>query len=632
MKCFCTTFTFITVGLWLISPVYAAKPVVPDCFFSKNENNGGVTRALVVGISSYQDTSISAIPNAVRDAEAFAIWLKTRPGERLNNEQIELLTDSTATMAQFSVGLDWLLDESQPGDNVILFFSGYGVLDTDDKGKDPSLLLLYDSPLTPLPAGAFPFARLRDILQQELVSRKVNFFFSADLQELPFDPEYKPDEKIASNEHAFEYQYKSTVRRDMGIGPMDAQSGGARLLNALLGLADRNLDRQVTWKELKRYTKSMEDTSRHAGMLFLAVSDNDYLLALVDERSRDALFHNTSDLFPGIVHLETSGLEDSILETEEEFVRKYYQDFILSIKLGNLLTPPGRCAASLYDSLVQHTSLRPMHGHLRRRLAAALQDEAQQALNAYLNNDPKELVRRLRSGAEYDRYPQYLAKAAELLGVRHFLYRLIQAKQYYFEGFILRLHAEEGDTIRLWSALDKLNAALAKEPEAAFIFNEIGNVFSGLKKNEEALKNYQKAIELAPAWGIPYINICYTYGEEQKYEDAIRYGKQAVALYTGNAYAFYVLGRVLLQSNDMVSAEASYKRAVQLDPSLREAYYDLACIKARQGRQEESLRWLESALHNGFNNRKMLWEDEDLSEIRSLPAFLALADRYFLNK
>lgn len=59
-------------------------------------------------------------------------------------------------------------------------------------------------------------------------------------------------------------------------------------------------------------------------------------------------------------------------------------------------------------------------GLMKRNLAAALQDGAQQAINDYLMADPKELKSRWGFDPKYDRYPEQLEKSAELLGDKHF--------------------------------------------------------------------------------------------------------------------------------------------------------------------------------------------------------------------
>src|SRR5262245_11158890 len=72
------------------------------------------TRAVVVGISSYQN--ISKLRFAHRDAEAFAQFLISPAGGKLPEENIKLLTNEKATMGGFGAALWWLISESQTGD------------------------------------------------------------------------------------------------------------------------------------------------------------------------------------------------------------------------------------------------------------------------------------------------------------------------------------------------------------------------------------------------------------------------------------------------------------------------------------------------------------------------------------
>lgn len=72
------------------------------------------TRAVVVGISEYQDASLPAAPGVRKDAELFAAFLRSRSGGLLPSHHIQLHTGAQATLAQFSTALAWIEEESLP--------------------------------------------------------------------------------------------------------------------------------------------------------------------------------------------------------------------------------------------------------------------------------------------------------------------------------------------------------------------------------------------------------------------------------------------------------------------------------------------------------------------------------------
>ena len=76
-------------------------------------------------------------------------------------------------------------------------------------------------------------------------------------------------------------------------------------------------------------------------------------------------------------------------------------------------------------------------------MSAALLDETQQALNAYLKTDSRELFRRWKHANHYNIYPEYMEKAIELMGNRSFMHDIMQTKLYYFIGLKYRLDGEQ---------------------------------------------------------------------------------------------------------------------------------------------------------------------------------------------
>jgi tetratricopeptide (TPR) repeat protein len=58
------------------------------------------------------------------------------------------------------------------------------------------------------------------------------------------------------------------------------------------------------------------------------------------------------------------------------------------------------------------------------------------------------------------------------------------------------------------------------------------------------------------------------------------------------------------------------KRIVAIEPNRIDAYYNIACIYARQKKIEDSIVWLEKAVNNGFNKWELLQTDSGLANIR----------------
>ncbi|MGB3227989.1 MAG: caspase family protein, partial [Saprospiraceae bacterium] len=82
--------------------------------------------AVVVGISDYQDPGIPDLRFADKDAEAFANYLSSDAGGKLDVDHLKVLLNEKATVAQFAIALDWLMEVVKENDQVIIYFSGHG--------------------------------------------------------------------------------------------------------------------------------------------------------------------------------------------------------------------------------------------------------------------------------------------------------------------------------------------------------------------------------------------------------------------------------------------------------------------------------------------------------------------------
>ena len=136
----------------------------------------GITRALIVGVSEYQQ--IHGLQYADKDAEEFGNFLLSNPNWKLSPENLILLTNAKAKSGNIITWLNWLLDNSKDGDNVIFYFSGHGDVETTaDISK--GFLLTYDCPKNNYITGALGV----DLLQQvfsEMLNKGIKVYIVTD--------------------------------------------------------------------------------------------------------------------------------------------------------------------------------------------------------------------------------------------------------------------------------------------------------------------------------------------------------------------------------------------------------------------------------------------------------------------
>lgn len=599
----------------------------------------GKTKYLVIGISHYLDPDIPHMQLPHRDAELFAGFVRSQSEKKLNVENLKLLTNNEATNAQVASLLDWLIDGMSSHDTCILYFSGY----CGQLGQNkllPSKLYFYDTSLNVYNAASF------DVFNQFVAIaklRKIKFKLFANLYPLilsstldsayPAQLKIKQESKKAKNMIFLNTVKDSLFYSNYGNAGNTKFSLGYFLLDGMLGFADYNKDQKLTWQELELYCKTQmipEETS--PGVLFILTSSPSILITEINPKYLNQSIHSNKNIFPAIVNFEIDKSSGNLLEKMPEHVRLLYQDFVVALKLGHFLTPPDNNARQLYDTLMNIPEFSEMKKEITRKFTAALIDETQQALNGYLNTDSRELNNRRNRYNQYKAYAEYLDLASKILGSRHFMYKIITAKKYYFLGLHQRILAQQTNDIALFNkALILQQQALENEPEAAFIQNELGVNYSSMRQAEQAEKFFRIAMNLSPSWSVPYTNMAILLLSENPNE-ALKFAKKAMELTPKNSFVYNVLGMVYTRKDDLQKAESAILKALKLDPDYSDAYYNMACIKAKQGDYNAAAMNLETAIQKGFDNLEHAMQDRDLVELRDQEVWKVLEMRYFNKK
>jgi hypothetical protein len=336
------------------------------------------------------------------------------------------------------------------------------------------------------------------------------------------------------------------------------------LLEGLTGLGDNDGDGQVTLFEIGQYLQQNvpKETAPHKQLPFTA-GDPYAVLAQVDAAALDTLRKAKSGQGPALTVIKTKGFEESLLQGADSLLQLRYQAFQQALEKRQLLEPPGVCANDLYTELIREEQLKPLHNLMRRNLAAALQNDVQQAINALLDDDPYEFNRWNYNPAKYTEYPRYLERAMELLGEEHYMYKALKSKKLYFEGYLLARslgsrsdNQMSRDSLRD-EAKNKFLAALHLDSLAAYLYFAIGDLYFAQTpaKSDSVLVWCRRAEEAAPNWLTPMLEIAYEY---------------------------------LVTANDARKAEPWIEHASQVRPESYQAQERLSWLRQWQGRVEES--------------------------------------------
>jgi len=107
-------------------------------------------------------------------------------------------------------------------------------------------------------------------------------------------------------------------------------------------------------------------------------------------------------------------------------------------------------------------------------------------------------------------------------------------------------------------------------PQNSIDWNELGNSYTNLKKFDNAIEAYKKAIEMNPKYGRPYSNLGFIYYRLGKYEVAIHLFKKSIDLLDtqdDKAISWNRLGDAYRRLGDYGNALVAYQNASEISPT-----------------------------------------------------------------
>lgn len=149
-------------------------------------------------------------------------------------------------------------------------------------------------------------------------------------------------------------------------------------------------------------------------------------------------------------------------------------------------------------------------------------------------------------------------------------------------------------------AIAQFQKAIQLAPDMAQAYNNLGLCYYRQRQNHLAVVNYQKAIDLnlksghPDAW--PYLNLAITERSLDQRREAEAHLRKAVRLAPNLAPAHFQLGNILEDAGKTNDAIIEFKAAARLDADYAEPHYALARIYRKLGNTSASKREVEAYL------------------------------------
>lgn len=623
--------------------------------FQNGDTSSSRTFAMILGISTYK--YIRPLNYADSDAELFRDFLKSPGGGKVPDSNIYFLKNEEVKAANFFVkGMSWLRNKNlRAGDRLYIYLAGHG----DAINQDEYFYLTYDcNPAGDknnyLITGTIQLYNLKVRIAD--ASRKgVEVIFIMDAcrsNELPGGGEGQQILNAAISEK----QAGEIIMLATGAGQESLEDGSIGtghglftyyLVDGMSGAADTvgTPDNLVTLEELQHYVGmtvpvvAKEKYKRKQDPFLCCEENKKKILAKVDTAFMKKWimtkqlkgFLRRDEYNPLMRGLKSTGH----YEVADTTVIDLYNSFNQALKELNL-TGNENSAESYYQRLSRIAPNSDYTIDAKLTLAAEYINFAQSKINLYLEGRDVSSIQRIRSQLDADDKSDEIANSLDRMEkvarqdfseVGKMLERAIQYGEIDDEGFRRKLEAKNfffrahgyfekgGNTVGLKQAIEDAMRAYEADPSAAYIQNTLASLELDNNKPDSAIYFARKAIQSAPHWRYPYVNIANGYSRLNLTDSALLYFRKALAVDEYRADAYVDLGYFFFQQRQLDSAREYYTRALALDPQNVPANNNMGWLMRETRQFDEALNYFRKTLQydpqffNAYNGISRVFSD-----------------------
>lgn len=526
---------------------------------STTSASSGIKRALVIGISDYIESELN-LNYADKDAELFKEYLIKV--DSIPEKNITLLTNEDATSYRISNALINLINITEEGDIVYLFFAGHGdVVDKDSVEEKIGFLLAHDVNKEREYYGTQGVVPFKDIntTVNSIANKNAKIVLVLDACKSGFLYLDGSQRNLQAMNNTFENSTKLLSCKPNQLSYESSEKTSAigqgfftyYLVLGLMGAADdlipdfnlqsfelqSFLDRNVSAATANKQSPVVKTTkSTEILKKINSIDRSDALSQILESSGIKSLLANRSD---GNNPDSTSLVNANIIRQFNSALKSkdYYGSEISAQEL-------------IYKAEKNDSIPRELIQNLKDNLINRLSIEAQDLINTYISNSEH-----IPPGAVFLEKAKYLDICLSYMDESEFMYNRILCSKLFLEAYsVIRMKQLD----KYLEAKSKLEKAIRIENKAAYLYNALGIINNDLEYFEEAESNYLTAQKLIPTWSYPVINLGNNYLDINKYNLAIEYFLKASKLKFAKKTAYNNIGATYEKMGKYRNAENNY--------------------------------------------------------------------------
>jgi len=479
------------------------------------------TWALIMGIDKYEN--IKGLKHAVRDAELFEKFLKTKTGGSLDSNHIRTLYNEKVTQININKGFEWLeIQGVDTSDIVFIFYSGHGA---QVNSTNTGYLPVYDYvPNTPQRLHArYDYYHLNQqlailIKKHVTVHAFIDACYSGSFIEGHYD-------KIIQDQSGTKFQDYQRYLNRFASSQWDEKSKedtsslrqgvfSHYLLKGLFGEADAgDKDKIITnfelsdyvYKMVKEYGIKIKQKDQYSKANFKEGDSRVSQIVALHDKSNDDM----SKTFE--IKAPTPGSVDQpiLFASASKSIGSKYLDnprfkllidsfeFMISKKI--LVDPSessGNSAVHFYNKIIDLEPDKRLKFELTTKLSVALDSHAQQVLNGHMvniNNQP--------TASEFKTAAREISLLLTLMDKEDPLYDNINTRKVFLEAYTIIREKDIKNYPKAKVLLNSIKTRSGETPE--FVLNALGVISDNLGEYDKAIQYFESAISSNENWVLP---------------------------------------------------------------------------------------------------------------------------------
>jgi tetratricopeptide (TPR) repeat protein len=182
-------------------------------------------------------------------------------------------------------------------------------------------------------------------------------------------------------------------------------------------------------------------------------------------------------------------------------------------------------------------------------------------------------------------------------------------------------------------AISDYNKALEINPQYALAYYNRGLAYDSKGQYDQAISDFNKALEINPRNALTYVGRGMAYGKKGSYDEAISDYTKVLEINPRYAEAYYNRGLLYDNKGQYDQAISDYSKALEINPREASAYYNRGMAFKKKGQYDQAISDYNKALEieptfaEAYNNFAWLLATANLARFRNGKRAVELALR-----